>query len=546
MKKLEKEIISLLKSYNKQYGVLTESKIKVLIEKLGMSEENAKILDEYFGPLSVWMANKIGEYYKTMSMGNETTNEVLKRLNFRGDIFQITFRDLRKYIVWGLNGNISSIKDLKLDEIHSMAIKWIRNLGSGEINYIEKNPILIDFRDKNGDGYYWVDLETNESKEECDRMEHCGKSSSGSLYSLRSYKTSNDGKVKINKSHLTASVSNEGTLYQLKGPKNSKPKEEYHKYIISLFELELNGEYFIDRIDDEYESSKDFKLEDLSLNELKELYEIRPELFKSIGLKHKMAELGIEIDYEMPETEFNVDIHYGNINNYIKNDVLLNVKRPNSIGQLYLSEIVLDSVYDEMLSDWIMNEFLKFNLTIPSWKSILDYYVYNGTKSNIRRLILLNDNTTKDIEKQNLVKLIIESSISEDIIEVLKDSFEFSFHDLEPKYGELLHQSLIETLAFYGEIDESDDYSLMMSGDLKNLVQDITDVEVLNVYEKVERDYGSQNTSIVFRDLVMKEIIKKPIWNKPKVSDLTIDEDVLNDNLNELLDNIEKRLNDGK
>ena len=107
------------------------------------------------------------------------------------------------------------------------------------MDYEEKHPIILDFRNQNGIGYYWVDLETYNSPEECERMGHCGRSSKGRLLSLRSYRLYPGTDIKLNKSHLTAAIGDDGIMYQLKGPKNSKPKEEYHPYILPLFDMML-------------------------------------------------------------------------------------------------------------------------------------------------------------------------------------------------------------------------------------------------------------------------------------------------------------------
>ena len=123
--------------------------------------------------------------------------------------------------------DISSLEENTWKEIHEKQFEWHKslNIGDGSINYEETHPIIIDFR-KDSEGYYWVDLQTKNSDEECKRMGHCGRSSYGYLYSLRSDKLLPGGKFKLNRSHLTAAIGTDGVLYQLKGPKNSKPKEK--------------------------------------------------------------------------------------------------------------------------------------------------------------------------------------------------------------------------------------------------------------------------------------------------------------------------------
>ena len=82
-----------------------------------------------------------------------------------------------------MNGNFSSLKNDSIDEMRKKAKKWHDSLGGGtaKINYVETHPILLDFRDKNGLGFYWANLETNDSREECERMGHCGRTANKNI-----------------------------------------------------------------------------------------------------------------------------------------------------------------------------------------------------------------------------------------------------------------------------------------------------------------------------------------------------------------------------
>ena len=90
-------------------------------------------------------------------------------------------------------------------------------------------------------------------------MGHCGRSSYGYLYSLRQVVPLNN-KYKLNKSILTAAIGwNDNILYQLKGPKNSKPEDKYHQYILPLFFVKQGDEYLIQGFGSEYASDQDLK-----------------------------------------------------------------------------------------------------------------------------------------------------------------------------------------------------------------------------------------------------------------------------------------------
>jgi hypothetical protein len=558
----QKKIIKLLKEYNSKYGdILTESKLKVLIDKIGMSEENAKVLDDKFGPLSVWMAKKIGEWYTKLSPKDyPTPKEALRRLVFGARSFTSQFSSIKDYIVVGLNGNKSSLDDLNYMEIYSKSKVWHDELkrGGGQVNYKETNPIILDFRDEDGNGYYWVNLQTSNSSEECDRMGHCGRSGKGNLYSLRSYSQVPGGKFKVNKSHLTAAIGEDGILYQLKGPKNAKPKEEYHKYILPLFDLQdEDDDYLIKGFGTEYASQQDFKLEDLPIQTLKDLYGIRPELFKSRGLQNKMKELGIEIEFEPLPTLFYYDIEFEYIHSYIQNDEIINSREVETTWgssynvQTYLSQALFDPDKIDELYEWVGNEYTVPSYKTPHLEKVLKENVYGGLRSHIIRLLEMMDVTeeqSKQLEElkrkeniQVLADLIRKIDNEDRIIDEIYDAYFFSYREsiISEAIGKL-KDSLINTLQNYGDITIQK-YGITISGDIEDLV-DGDDPRVLNVYEEVEEEYGEISVESVFRELVNQDIIDTPWWRRPDLSKVEIDDDYFNELLNSNLNQLENRL----
>ena len=540
------KIIDLLKEYNSKYELLTEaSKLKILTDKnkWGMPEEQAKVLDDIFGSLSVWMAKKIGEYYSNILPGDyPTPKDALSKLFLKGTSFREQFNSIKDYIVVGLNGNKSSLDNLNYNEIYEKSKKWhdSLNIGDGEINYIEPedHTIIEDFRE-NGEGYYWVALNTQSSNEECERMGHCGRSSYGYLYSLRSDKKLPGGKFKINRSHLTASIGTNGVLYQLKGPKNSKPKEEFHKYILPLFSYEDDGDYLISRFGTEYAAQQDFKLEDLPIETLKELYQNRSELFKSRGLQSKMRKLGIEIEVEPLPTAFAYDSEFDRITDIIDGDeVVGNKKVGRNSYNIYLSEVVLSKDFD-----FIYNKFDE-DFYSESWEDILETFVYEGLKSHIRRLLMMmverdeeNIKLIKNYENKDLIDFITEVDVNDDIKNALLDKYKDAL--LEP-YIDTLYQSLIDTLKMYGDVTLDNSF-VTIRGDLSNFV-DMDDPEVIDVYERVESENDAIYTDFVFFDLVSYGTVPKAEWRIPAPEDVDLDEDKFNDLLNDELNEIENRI----
>jgi hypothetical protein len=191
-----------------------------------------------------------------MNYFNDRHNGLMDAADGRGSIVSIM-----DYIRVGLGGNVKDIKDLPFIEISNSSREWHDSLGTdnGSIDYVENGEIVLDFR-KDGIGFYWVNLGISSCTFEKSRMGHCV-NTIGVLYSLRSYSQIPNSKFTINKSHLTASIKDNAIL-QLKGPRNSKPKSEYHKYIMPFILMDE-----INKFGFEYDSEHDFKLQDLTPEE---------------------------------------------------------------------------------------------------------------------------------------------------------------------------------------------------------------------------------------------------------------------------------------
>ena len=117
-------------------------------------------------------------------------------------------------------------------------------------------------------GWYWINLNVEYSKDEAENMGHCGRDDGKIIFSLRDDKK---------QSHITASYkpSNE-TIYQIKGRKNSKPTSKYHKMIIDML---TNNKYnIIDISDDTYRPELNFSVTDLSEELARLLFSKKPDL----------------------------------------------------------------------------------------------------------------------------------------------------------------------------------------------------------------------------------------------------------------------------
>jgi hypothetical protein len=312
--------------------IVEASKKDILVNKIGFSEKNAEFLVSLAGPFSVWIANKLldravkqrvhmikvtGNYTEQqkeemindlLSNAGEYKKETLSFWNkeyevpgYEKSIFQEGYgliQGIRHVMDWirvGLNGNVKPYKDLSFGELMRLSTEWHDSLevSGGEYNYNEENEIVRDYRDENGLGFYWVNLNKNQSTEECRRMGHCATTTgNNTLLSLRKNKELNKDNTH-NKSYLTAALGKEdGLIYQLKGPKNSKPSEKFHEYIVDLI---LNYDKIKGFGEEEWGNERDFKITDLPKQEIVKVYSKKPELFNTKELKNYLKnEMGGE------------------------------------------------------------------------------------------------------------------------------------------------------------------------------------------------------------------------------------------------------------
>ena len=199
--------------------ILEANRKDTLVNKLGLSPENAETLEQLTGPLSIILGNKIIEYmalnqleYMVSAIPEDAEKQAREnfrkdpeyrrkmgtdRLNRGGGIGTLRNEivSIMDWIRIGLNGNLGDNKNLDFGQLYNQSRNWHRELtaGEGDINYVEKNDIIKDYRNKDGIGFYWVDLNTNDSREECNRMGHCGRTnSSNTIFSLRETKKLKD------------------------------------------------------------------------------------------------------------------------------------------------------------------------------------------------------------------------------------------------------------------------------------------------------------------------------------------------------------------
>jgi len=519
--------------------IITEaSKKKILMDKIGFNEDNAELLDQLCGPLSVWMAKKMMEVQQNNNASwnhpPKQGQELIDQMNSNG-ILRTARSKIQSIMDWvrvGLNGNLGEYKDLPFIDLVLQSKEWHDSLevGQGDINYKEQNPTILDFTDENGNGFYWADLNTKNSDEECNRMGHCGRSSYGYLYSLRQVIPINN-KYKLNKSVLTAAIGEDGIMYQLKGVKNSKPKDEYHQYIQPLFYV-LGGpgvedDYLIQGFGAEYASEQDFKLSDLPEQTIKELYQNRPELFSSRPMQRLLDKMGI-IEMEPLPTGFSLEIKPEDFDDYIDGGTY-NTYTNRTTGKQTRTSIFVEIMAGDAWDLWNQDGYEDFG----------SYFQYTVDKPTEERLW---DIVRKMAERDGVE--LDEDLDLEDSIKQVDDDWEIrnaiggAINDADANdYVDYLQKQIESALEFYGNVYEFNDTGAKIQVDLDDLV-DIDDQEIDELFENFMERNGQYDLDGILRELIYIGHIDKPDFDPDDRWYPSPDDSVVNENVNYRLDDI--------
>lgn len=503
--------------------IIEASKKDVLIQKLGFSEDNADLLSKLSGALSVWLGNKLIEYtILSRSIGeNEpiTKQEAIEVFN-RGAGVRARRSEIVSIMDWirvGLNGDVNPHRDLRFDDLYKKSREWHESLdtGSGAINYIEENTILRDYR-KDGVGFYWTNLETNNSDEECNRMGHCGRTSSdNTIYSLRETKRINE-QYTINKSHLTAAVGNsDGIIYQMKGTKNSKPKEEFHPYIVDLI---INKET-IQGFGSEYQSSTDFKITDLPETDIKKVYDSRPELFNTRQLKRQLVKMGIldPSEYQEIDMIFDLEIEASYVGNYVDGD--WNIRTYKDTKKVSFIETLLSGNIWDLMDGYH-----------DDWKGALEYYTNEENSNTIRGVIQQRAGDDYDPE-ESLDNLIGEYDDDYEIRNSLGSAYSDSANS---SYYDYAMKELRSALEEYGDVTQLNDEGANIRIDLRTVIDNmgLGEEEVDEIFERCD-----ESASCAFGEM-MGEYYDKPKFRLDDRWSPDIDNDDFNSTLSDRLSEI--------
>lgn len=502
----------------------TSEKVIQKLKNLGVNDNNAKALGSIAGSIYRLLAFRILEKYESEYTDLErrydmSKTDISKDLKERFNLintenaFMRERRKVRAIVDWfrvGIGGVIKPYENLTFDELYHESEKWHESLGIGEskIDYKETNDILLDFR-KNDVGFYWADLGVTSCPDEAERMGHCG-SSSGYLYSLREYRTIENNHT-LNKSLLTASVNVYGTLLQLKGAKNSKPKSEYYQYIIPLFYLKNEDDsFFIKDFGYEYNTENDFKMSDLTEDEIKKLYSDRPDLFKGRQEIKLLKKLGLidatKIDYKFT---WNIGVKYAD--DYLRGDY---------------RHLVQDILNGDTYQYWE-------NYDYADWK----YAVKNEiNENNIHKIIKILKDKNPDMDVNDDILEIIEEYDGDNEIQ---NAIRWSVNDAEGhEYENYLYKELKNAFSEYGNVIEMNDTGVKIEVNLEELISS-NRVDDETIDELMDRcNDNSSDPECLFTELMSDGYINNPRFDLDERWYPSLDRNNFNDILNERLNEI--------
>ena len=519
--------------------ILEASKLKILTDKEGLDQDQAELLEELCGPLSVWMLDKIKGWQKDVlkSWDNKTEysdSTIIGKINDNA----LTSR-LRQQIIgvmdWvriGLNGNVKPFKNLSLTELMTKSKEWhdSLNIGEADINYDEKNEIIKDFRDENGNGFYWADLNTKNSREESARMGHCGESKYGYIYSLRETRQLND-KYKINQSHLTTAIGHDGIMYQLKGPKNSKPKEEYHNYILPLFYV-LGGEgeeddYLVKGFGTEYASQQDFKLSDLPDDVIRDLYRNRPELFNGRSMQKKLMDMGI---IDKPNIDYNITLNLDpdDVGRYVDGDYVYRrfKKKVTTPAGAEYDKTVEVTMFELILAGDAWDMYYNDD---PDWISALQYEVDKENETlirNILRKLAERDNEEyipEDFDNEDTESLIEKYDDDDNIKRAIGSAVSSSESNA---YGYYLYKQLESALEEYGTVEKMNDEGVILHIDTTQYFDNLSEDYYDDYMERCDDDI-----KCAFEEMIGGGDIDKPKYDPDDRWSPDINRDDFNEDL---------------
>lgn len=408
-------------------GIISESKQDIIKNKIGLPSSIASYLEKEYGKYSIWIANNFKKEIIEDLKRNPKFISTSKEDNFGSSVkkfdLEVNSDNINEYIdepsiVKWIETFFKNIKENKIDYI----MDWVLGRGSGvvveedkldfkELTFekaIVRSQLWHDklaelkggkIKDEQGevvmsfpDGYYWIKLDTSYCSAESEAMGHCGRGE-GILFSLRKEKYP----------VLTSDVLPNGTVRQMRGRANTKPKNKFHQYIVDF----LLSDYVTSIDYNNFKREENFWISDLKDDFLiKKIIIEKPNLLKGQNfdeLSNENMELLIDTDpYVIP-----INIIFDSLN--------INIRDLQEMKEYLSKEESLVSILD--ISDK--------NYTLHASPIINLFKLFKNSGSLFYNILL--ESIIESSETQT--KLFIQNS-SKKIIEAFVDIFEYKGREI--------------------------------------------------------------------------------------------------------------------
>lgn len=459
IKKLLRESLLLVEKDNRS----------IIVNKLGLDQETADLAHNLSNKYSIWIANQAKDYYpghpKQFIIANEDKINNILNLFKTQNKPKTNIKELDFGKAWTLYNTYNYIKDwvespntpkinltqYTWDEAENKATEWHDSLEQGDqIENIDKNSETIYSFD---DGFYWALTKDSYCSASEESMGHCASATNEGMYLMHLRRN--------NEEFITADWDpNDKFVIQLKGKKNSKPKEMYHKYITWF--LVDSGMVDELRTTEGYKPETNFKLTDLSENGLRYYLKNGSHLFDRANISDLIDEyddsdklLKIMKDYPMLNdgkiTDFILiskdlektfktlgergEEYISNLHQNNAGILLLKTTEPEKMmgilgekAENYLIELVstgnldlrlMNSKNPKKIVDIILSDKKFFSDLNTS--AINGIVTYGSDKNKIYDLILTNKELIKKLESETIDRLMVSADEPKDFINTLGD-----------------------------------------------------------------------------------------------------------------------------
>jgi hypothetical protein len=455
--------------------------------------------------------NSDNEEFKAYVKGSDEKDTSLKDKMF--DIFNTEYREgyyaIFDYFLSTVRRSKVNIITSSYGEMYEEQQEWHDNLEVNPVDIVDETGVIVKTF---SDGYYWIDIQTNNSRDEANGMGHCGKTNADTMLSLRD--SNKQRHITMAVDYLDKENFTYKAIRQCKGKQNSKPVPKYHKYIVDMLLDDRMDSVVISN--NEYSADRDFHLYDIeNKNLLIKLMSNKEHLYKRLPLlffeKNNNIDVVLEAFPEILENPSVLDIIYLKIKNKISEDAAYD-DFENHRGVTYyfddkdmkINSIDVDSLAKAVKHKEIANisELKKHFKTLKVYELRPDFVArYFDSKkafftqvSLAESIFLYRHNFISTVDKDETIEIgddfykVDEMGVDADAtiykIYVLGEKYnwtQLTFEDVDELENEGILKDIISTFPVYLETEDPEDVRILHEN---GYVNEETYNTVLEAYEE--------------------------------------------------------------